>query len=259
MNYPNLEKAIDVIAKLRDPKTGCPWDLNQTHTSLLKYLIEESYEYIQAVEENEPKAMEEELGDVLLQVLLHSKIASQSGLFDIDSVAKKLAEKMIYRHPHVFEDKSMVLNESEVLDNWKKLKEKKKPKPYHIMMEDIYAPALTASYNIGAKSQDINFDWDNISDVMAKVEEELQEVKDEIQTMESQKRIKEEIGDLLFSVSQLARHLDIDPEMALKDANAKFVKRINKVEDYVHNQGLKMTDLKTSELESIWQDIKKVK
>ncbi|MFT6633215.1 MAG: MazG family protein [Bacteriovoracaceae bacterium] len=256
MEYQNLIKAIDVIAKLRDPENGCPWDLKQDHQSLLKYLIEESYEYIHAVEDKESKKMEEELGDVLLQVLLHSQIASETGSFNIDSVAKALAEKMIHRHPHVFKDKNTAIDAEQVRENWEALKKKERKDEFHIRVDDAYAPSLKAAEFIGAKSQEINFDWDHIDDVLAKVEEELQEVKDEMKTMESKKRLSEEIGDLLFSVAQLSRHLDIDPEEALKRANLKFVKRVNLVEGKVRADGHQMVDLPTNKLEEYWAKVK---
>jgi MazG family protein len=257
MDHPNLHRVIDVIAKLRHPTEGCPWDLKQDHKSLIKYLIEESYEYIHAIEDNDTSKMEEELGDVLLQVLLHSQIASEANHFNIDSVAKVLADKMIHRHPHVFEDKNLAKNADEVIENWDKLKKSERQNQYHIRIDDAYAPSLKAAENIGAKSQEINFDWDHIDDVMLKVEEELQEVKDEMHTMESPQRIKEEIGDLLFSVSQLSRHLDIDPEEALKEANLKFVKRVNMVEKLVGDDGHKMVELPTAKLEEYWAKVKK--
>jgi len=257
MLYPNLEKAIEVIARLRDPKDGCPWDLEQDHQSLLKYLIEESYEYCHAVDEKNTSHMEEELGDVLLQVLLNSQIASETNSFDIESVAKVLSDKMILRHPHVFKNKSLASTSEEVLKNWNEIKKATKKHTYHIRVEDAYAPALLASYNIGAKSQAVNFDWDCIEDVLKKVEEELEEVKAEMKTMDSKQRIAEEIGDLLFSVAQLARHLDIEPEAALKAANLKFVKRVNLVEDKVKADGHEMAELKTSLLEEYWQKVKK--
>ena len=253
MNYPHLEKAIDVIAKLRDPETGCPWDLKQNHRSLLKYFIEEVYEYIHAVEEEDYPKMEEELGDVLLQILLHSQIASENKHFDVDSVAKVLAEKMIYRHTHVLENQDKTISAEEVTANWKKLKNKKQN--YTIQIEDAYAPALSASAKIGAKSQEINFDWDHIQDVMKKVEEELSEVKVEI-AKDDQAKIYEEMGDLLFSVAQLSRHLGVDPEAALKDANLKFIKRINLVEAKVRQDGSEMKELPTTELENYWTKVK---
>ena len=261
MQYSNLTKTIEIIRKLRDPKDGCPWDLEQDHKSLLKYLIEESYEYCHAVEEKNTSHMEEELGDVLLQVLLHSQIASETDQFDIESVAKVLGEKMILRHPHVFKDKSIASTSEEVLKNWKEIKaiEKRKDVPahnHHITKEDAYAPALLASNNIGQKSGEINFDWDQVDDVLKKVEEELDEVKEEMKIRGPKEKMEEEIGDLLFSVAQLSRHLDIEPENALKQANLKFIKRVNLVEDKVTQDGHQMTDLKTSVLEEYWQKVK---
>lgn len=256
MEYTNFSQLVDVISKLRDPDNGCPWDLKQDHKSLLKYLIEESYEYVHAVEKNDSANMEEELGDVLLQVLLHSQIASETNQFDIESVSKKLAEKMIYRHPHVFEDKNIAKDVDEVRTNWEKLKKQKRKDQHHIRIDDAYAPSLKASEVIGAKSQAVNFDWDHINDVLAKVEEELDEVKVEMKSGDKAKQY-EEIGDLLFSVAQLARHMDIDPEAALKDANLKFVKRVNLVEDKVKLDGHKMQDLPTATLEEYWQQVKK--
>lgn len=254
MGYENLTRVIEVIKALRDPKTGCPWDLEQSHESLLKYLIEESYEYIEAVESKNSKAMEEELGDVFLQVLLHAQIASDSNKFSLDSISKVLADKMIHRHPHVFSTSNSNLSSDDVKKAWKQLKGKKEQ--YYISISDAYAPALTASNNIGAKSQAVNFDWDNVQDVVNKVDEELLEVKEEIAIDPSSKEVREEIGDLLFSVAQLARHLNIDPEEALKQANLKFIKRINLVEDHVKADSKKMTELQTSELEKYWAKVK---
>lgn len=258
MEYQNLTNAIEVVAKLRDPKDGCPWDLKQTHESLLKYLIEESYEYIHAVETKRPALMEEELGDILLQVLLHSQVASERGDFTIDSVAKKLAEKMIHRHPHVFGQEQAAQTAEMAMQRWQELKSEKKAKQqYHIAVDDAYAPSLSAAYNIGVKSKEINFDWERLEQVIEKVDEELQEVKAEIYPQKNQEKIQEEIGDLLFATAQLARHLDIDPEEALKQANLKFIARIHKVEDEVKKMSKSMNDLSTEALEKIWQNIKK--
>ena len=257
MSYPELSRAIEVVAKLRDPEGGCPWDLKQTHSSLLKYLIEESYEYIYAVELGDPKKMEEELGDVLLQVLLHSQLAQDDGKFNIENVAKTLADKMIRRHPHVFEDPNLAKDEKQVKENWKKIKAAEQKNKYHIRMEDAYSPSLHASDKIGAKSQAINFDWDKIEDVVAKVDEELQEVKEELAKQQSSRATYEEIGDLLFSVTQLARHLGFSAEDALRDANKKFIKRINKVEDAVRSDGHEMVDLPTEKLEEYWKEVKR--
>jgi MazG family protein len=260
MAYPELLRCIEVIRKLRHPTEGCPWDLEQTHETLLKYLIEESYEFIEAVELKDPKLMEEELGDVLLQVLLHATIGEQNKNFSLESAAKVLADKMIYRHPHVFGEKGTSLSSAEVVSNWKDLKAKeKKEKKYIIDKKLTYAPALQTAFEIGKKSTTVNFDWENHHQVMMKVEEEWQEVKEELPPGEhfNPERVKEEIGDLLFSVAQLARHLDIDPENCLRDANRKFINRFKKVEDAVNAQGKKLGETPQVELVKIWIEVKK--
>lgn len=262
MEYPNLIKAIDVIAKLRHPKEGCPWDLEQTHESLTKYLIEESYEYIHAIEEKDRSKMEEELGDVLLQVLLHAQIAKDNNDFDLDSVAKALAEKMIYRHPHVFKDNSKELTSSEVLANWDELKKKEKENKSinFFTQEDLCMPALMSAQKIGKKSKKVNFDWDKVEEVLAKVDEELLEVKEELHDpIKNKDKIKEEIGDLLFSVTQLARHLGIDAEDSLRQANKKFINRFSKLEDLILKDNKNMLEMKVPELEEYWQKVKRQK
>lgn len=260
MEYPQLEKLIEVIAKLRDPKDGCPWDLKQTHQSLLKFLIEESYEYVHAVEEEDYSKMEEEIGDVLLQVLLHSQMASESNKFDIESVAKVLADKMIYRHPHVFKDKSIATTPAEVMTNWEKLKAKTKQQSNFFTKDDTCMPALMSAHKIGKKSAQVNFDWDHFSQVVGKVQEEWDEVQVELNVKDVKKnkaKIKEEIGDLLFSTAQLARHLDIDAEEALRDANLKFINRFTKLETLIKSEGKDMQKMSVPELEEYWQRIKK--
>ena len=260
MKYPELERSIEVIKKLHHPTEGCPWDLEQTHESLLKYLLEESYEFIEAVELKDPKMMEEEIGDILLQVLHHTTMGEKQGKFDIESAAKRLADKMIHRHPHVFGDKKN-LKPDEVVEKWKDLKsaEKKEDKKYSITKKALYAPALTGAKMIGEKSTTVNFDWDDYYQVIMKVEEEWQEVKEELPPGGhfNKGRVKEELGDLLFSVAQLARHLGIDAEDALRDANKKFIKRFQKVEDEVWRLGKTMPEMPQAELEKIWVKVKK--
>lgn len=261
MAYPELERSIEVIKKLHHPTEGCPWDLEQTHASLLKYLIEESYEFIEAVEAKDPKMMEEEIGDVLLQVLHHSTMGEKLGEFNLESVAKGLADKMIHRHPHVFGDKKGISAE-EVTANWKDIKaeEKKNDKKYTINKKLLYAPALEGSFRIGEKSTTVNFDWDDYYQVMMKVEEEWQEVKEELPPggQFNKDRVKEELGDLLFSVAQLARHLGINPEECLREANQKFIRRFQKVEDIVWSKGKKMGEVSQAELEEMWVKVKKL-
>jgi MazG family protein len=261
MRYPEVERAIAVIKKLHHPTEGCPWDLEQTHQSLLKYLIEEAYEFIEAAELNDPKMMEEEIGDILLQVLHHTAMAEANGTFNLESVAKEMSDKMIRRHPHVFGDGSKDLSPDEVVSNWREIKkeEKKDQKKYSIEKKLLFAPALESAFQIGKKSTTVNFDWENHLQVVGKVEEEWQEVKEELLPTGqfNRERVKEEIGDLLFSVAQLARHLDLNPEECLRDANKKFIKRFQAVEDLVMSEGKTMAETSQAKLEELWTKVKR--
>lgn len=259
MEYPEFSKLVQVVKELREPETGCPWDLEQTHSSLLSYLFEESYEFKEAVERGKPEEMKGELGDILLQVLLHSQIASENNNFDIEDVAKSLADKMIRRHPHVFNNISNnKVSSQEVTENWKAIKEKEKGKKTRaIESKVLHAPALEAACNIGKKTKLLNFDWSDASQVAWKVEEEWQELKEELMpSVLNKERIGEELGDFLFSAAQLARHLDHDPEELLQRANRKFLKRFHKVEDLITHDGLSFKDLTQEELDHYWVRVK---
>lgn len=261
MSHPELERCIQVVKALRHPVTGCPWDLEQTHESLLKYLIEEAYEFVEAVEKKDPKLMEEEVGDVLFQVLLHTSMGEETGSFSLESAAKNLADKLVRRHPHVFNNSDKKLTPDEVIENWQAIKKAEKgEKKYSIDEKNLHAPALESSYKIGKKSTSVNFDWENYQQVLMKVEEEWQEVKEELPPsgQYNKERVKEEIGDLLFSVAQLARHLDLNPEECLRDANKKFIRRFQKVEDLVKASGRRLEDTPQAELEEYWVKVKKV-
>lgn len=258
MEYPELEELISVIKKLRDPIHGCPWDLKQTHETLLKYLIEESYEFIAAVEKNNLKEMREELGDVLLQVLLHTTMAEEKKHFNLEEVAHGLKEKLIIRHPHVFGDVT-VNSAEEVTNNWQKIKTETKGIDKNLINEkDLALPALMSANQIGKKTKEIKFDWDNASQVAYKVEEEWQELKEELAGLPriNKKRVAEELGDVLFSVAQLARHLDIDPELALRHANQKFVKRFNKMENLIEQSGNEIAKMNQAQMDVYWLQVK---
>lgn len=261
MPYPELERCIQVVKALRHPVTGCPWDLEQTHSTLLKYLIEEAYEFVEAVESQNPKLMEEEIGDVLFQVLLHTSMGEETKSFSLESAAKNLADKLVRRHPHVFKNQDQKLTPDEVIENWKKIKDVEKgEKKYTIDEKLLQAPALESAYKIGKKSTSVNFDWENYQQVAMKVEEEWQEVKEELPPtgQYNLERVKEEIGDLLFSVAQLSRHLGLNPEECLRDANKKFIGRFKKVEDEVKRQGRKLEETPQNDLEEIWVKVKKL-
>ncbi len=263
LKVPNFEKLVDVIEELRHPEHGCPWDLKQSHESLLKYLIEESYEYLDAVHKKSFPDMEEELGDVLLQVLLHSQLAKEAGKFDIESVSLKLREKLIRRHPHVFEKRDTKIDVSEVLSNWEKIKAEEKAKDdakkthHRITNNYLNMPSLSSAMKIGKKTNEIKFDWDDYNQVAYKVEEEWQELKEELAPATLNKeRVKEELGDLLFSMAQLARHLDVDPEDALREANSKFIRRFNQMENLMIEKGAVLENMNQTEMDHYWNEAK---
>lgn len=258
MNTPQLHRLIDVIRALLHPETGCPWDLKQTHKTLLPYLLEESYEFMNAVEQNDDNAMKDEIGDVLLQVLLHAEIASKENRFDLESVAKNLADKMIRRHPHVFENGGYQASDEEIKDKWKEIKEKEKGERIKINYDDLSYPSLLSSYKIGKKTTSLNFDWDNVNQVVYKVEEEWQELKEELTPqIYNRERAAEELGDFLFSAAQLARHMKLNPEELLRAANRKFIKRFMAMEQMVKDDGKDITQMSQEELDVYWAHVKK--
>lgn len=260
MSHEEFSALIQTISQLRDPNTGCPWDLKQTHQSLLKYLIEECYEFIYAVETQDILNMQEELGDVLLQVVLHAQLARERGDFNIDDICRTINEKMISRHPHVFKDNQNKLSESEIIKNWEELKKaekaKKDSKEELIPVKVLMNSPLKSCYHIGVQSQKIGFDWDRPSEVFEKVQEEVAELAYEIEHKSTREKIEEEFGDTLFTMVQLARHLQLDPEDALKKANQKFMSRVQKMEKICEEDKTNFHSLSRDKKEALWQQAK---
>ncbi|MFN9067079.1 MAG: nucleoside triphosphate pyrophosphohydrolase, partial [Bdellovibrionales bacterium] len=226
----------------------------QSHFSLAPYCLEEACELIEAIEKNEDSALKDELGDVLFQVVLHAQLASERQAFTLQEVLENLNTKMVRRHPHVFADKK-VTDSHEVWLNWEKIKKAEKkssPEGFHIAPT---LPALQTAYKIGVKTEKAGFDWSEVKDVVSKVKEELQELEEAI-SEKNQAATFEEMGDLLFSVAQLARHLDLEPEQSLRAANRKFETRYFKMLELAHKRGLNFENLKDSEKENLWQQIK---
>lgn len=249
MKYPNLEKLIQTIATLRS-ENGCEWDREQTHQSLRRNMLEEAYEAVDAIDDNDPKHLREELGDVLLQVILHSQIAKEYGEFDIEDVAKELDEKLIYRHPHVFGDVK-VKNTQEILDNWEKLKKKEKSHRTSVMdgISRSQAALMTAQ-KISKKAVKVGFEWPNEQMLWECVYSELKEFQ-EAQTTEDK---EEEFGDILFAAVNLARWHGIDAEQALLKANKKFMMRFRKMEE-LSKQELSQNSFE--EWDELWKTAKK--
>ncbi|MFG6117397.1 nucleoside triphosphate pyrophosphohydrolase [Halobacillus sp. MO56] len=246
----------EVIRELRGPD-GCPWDKKQTHESLRKYLIEEAYEFIDAVNKLDDEAMVEELGDVLLQVMLHSQIGEDEGFFTVDDVILSITEKMIRRHPHVFGDISVNSSE-EVITNWDDIKKQEKAVQPESMLDQTPAsfPALLQAEEIQKRAAKVGFDWKESGPVWSKVEEEWQEFK-EAQQADDAREMEKELGDLLFSIANLARHYKINAESALQGTNEKFRDRFRYMEQKASEQGAALKELTLNELEKWWNDAKK--
>jgi len=247
-------KLCEVVARLRAPG-GCPWDREQTHESLLPATIEEAYEVAEAARAHNSAHFREELGDLLLLVVMHAEIARESGEFEIDNVVAEVTEKLIRRHPHVFGE-SNARDAGAVLKQWEAIKrEEKKGDQYYLSSLPTALPALMRAQKTQSKVSRVNFDWTELADVIAKVEEELGELKSAIQS-EDRHSIEDEIGDLLFAVVNLARKCKLDAETALQAATNKFVGRFNLLEDELGKRGKKLGDVGLAELDAIWNEIK---
>lgn len=256
---PALEKLIQVVAQLRSPQGGCPWDLAQTPESLIPYIIEEAYEVVDAIKSGDQQAIAEELGDLLLQVVLQSQIASEVNQFSLAEVAEGIAEKLIRRHPHVFGNVE-VSSVEEVRTNWEQIKAEEKGETgteVKSLSDKLgrYArtlPPLMAGMKISQKAAAVGFEWDNIEGVWEKFEEELGEFRYAI-AHEDKARQQAELGDLLFVVINLARWYDLDPSEGLAETNHRFVQRFSKLESACDRP---LSEYTVEELEAIWQQIK---
>lgn len=245
---------VRIVARLRNPVGGCPWDLEQTHESLKQYLIEESYEVLDAIDSDRSK-LAEELGDVLLQVALHSQIASEANTFDIGSVADCVAKKMVARHPHVFGDQDAKTSK-EVLQNWEMLKQKELPQGKSILDGVPRGmPALLRAQRIGEKAARVGFEWSTTEEVRDKVLEELKEFLEQaLAPSISRDKLEDELGDILFALSQLSRRLNCNSEDLLQRSADKFVRRFKKVEERATPH---IKDYTLEQLDAFWNEVKK--
>jgi MazG family protein len=255
-----FEKLCDIVAKLRAPE-GCPWDREQTHESLLSALIEEAYEVSGAVRANDIANFREELGDLLLLVVMHAEIARESGKFDINGVLQEVTDKLVRRHPHVFGN-SDARDSGAVLKQWESIKRAEKAGKHghdgggHYLDDlPVALPALMRAQKAQSKAARVNFDWTEVRDVIAKVDEEIQELKQAV-LEQDRKSIEEEVGDLLFAVVNLARKCKLDAETALQAATDKFVARFNRLENELKTRGKKLGDVDLPEMDAIWNQIK---
>lgn len=256
MSKRTLDDLVDIMGKLRG-NPGCPWDKSQTHETLKPFLIEEAYEVIDAIDRNNKKDLIEELGDLLLQIVFHSRLAQERGDFDMGDVIEGVCNKMIRRHPHIFGDITVV-GTDEVLRNWEdiKLEEKDmKTEAQSMMNLPETLPALMKAFKVQEKAARVGFDWDDVSGAFDKVYEELDELKEVYNTGNSDK-IREEMGDLLFACVNVARFLEVEPELALRDAVKKFIRRFNFVEVEAAKSDRSLQDMNLQEMDVLWEKSK---
>ncbi len=250
---------VDIMSKLRSPE-GCMWDREQNHKTIKRNLIEETYEAVESIESKDHKGLKEELGDLLLQIVFHSQIAVENKEFGINEVLRGIIGKLIRRHPHVF--KGMVLNSSnEILANWEDIKKKERKEKFE-KPDSIFSgipkslPSLHYAYEIQNRASRLDFDWEEAIDIFDKINEELAELKIEMEK-NRKNRIPDEIGDVLFSVVNLGRRLGIDCEESLYEASKKFIRRFNFIEEYADENNLNFKELPLKEKDKLWEIAKK--
>ena len=259
---PLFEKLVALQARLRSPR-GCPWDREQTHQSLRTYLLEETYEVLEALDSGEDAKLADELGDLLLQIVFHAQLAREAGRFSINDVVERIHAKMVRRHPHVFGD-AKARTSAQVLKNWEQLKAaerhrgpaasapKAKSEPSLLDGLPKTLPALLEAYQLTRRASRVGFDWDDIEGLLAKLREETAELRETLGRADPAHR-EEEVGDLLFVAVNVARFLGIDPEMALKKANRKFTARFQEMEQQAARQGRRLADASKDDLEDLWE------
>jgi MazG family protein len=239
---------------MKQIRQKCPWDNKQTHDSLKRYLIEETYETMEAIDHNNPQELKKELGDLLLQIVFHSEISAEHNEFNFNDVARAIADKMVERHPHVFESDNEITAE-EVQQNWEKNKQTNEKRESVLSGIPKHLPALLKAQRLQDKAASIGFDWENTEPVIEKLEEEINEFKSAIKSKNS-KDIENEFGDILFTLVNLSRFLNVIPEEALQKSNEKFIMRFKYIEKHFNNDLQKLSNANMEQLELVWQKAK---
>jgi len=257
----DITTLLDIMRRLRDPKSGCPWDLEQTFATIAPYTIEEAYEVAAAIEDEDWPALKEELGDFLFQVVFHARMAEERGLFDFGDVVAAIADKMIRRHPHVFGDLAGIDTAEAKTRAWEEHKKRERgQKPGKAgLLDDIprALPALLRALKLQRRAATVGFDWDSAPKVVEKIAEEAHEIAEAQHAGAPPAKLEEELGDLLFAVANLARHLKIDPEAALQSANIKFTRRFKFIEKELTARGRSPSEASLDEMEALWQTAKR--
>ena len=249
------ERLVKIMETLRGPD-GCPWDRKQDYYSLKPYILEEAYEVVEALDEDDLDSVKEELGDLLLQVVFQAQIGREKDDFDLVDIFSTISNKLVRRHPHVFSDRN-VSTVSEVMETWEEIKKGENNKSRDSILDNISKrqPALNQSYDMQKKAAEVGFDWDNVEDVVLKVEEEIEEVKEAIKNNDK-KEIHDELGDLLFATVNLARFYKVNPELALLTSINKFRERFKYIEKMVCKEKKKLEEMTLQELDQLWEESK---
>ncbi|MAZ34590.1 MAG: nucleoside triphosphate pyrophosphohydrolase [Thalassospira sp.] len=264
-NSKAINALLDVMARLRDPDGGCPWDLEQNFATIAPYTIEEAYEVADAIAQNDMNELREELGDLLLQVVFHSQMASEEGHFTFEDVANSIVSKMIVRHPHVFGDGDAKTTDG-VNQTWEKIKaaeraEKAETKGHerHSALDGVASalPALMRAEKLTKRAARVGFDWPSPDEVFDKLHEEIGELQAELTENPNHDRIEDELGDMLFVMANLARKLGVDPEVALRRANHKFTRRFHFIENELARDGRSASQSDLEEMDALWNEAKK--
>ena len=268
----DIQRLLDIMAALRHRETGCPWDIEQTYSTIAPYTIEEAYEVVDAIERGDLTDLKDELGDLLLQVVFHARMAEEEGRFAFGDVVEAITSKMIRRHPHVFGN-ARGLSSDEVKGLWASIKAEEKrqraqaraaqglpPEPEakgHLAGVPTSLPGLTRAVKLQAKASTVGFDWNDARLVLAKIREEADEIEAALNANAPHEEVAGEVGDLLFAVANLARHLDADPEAALRKTNAKFERRFAYIEAELATRGRSLNDATLDEMDALWNEAKK--
>ncbi len=254
-----MARLVEIMRRLRDPDTGCPWDIDQNFASIAPYTIEEAYEVADAIERGDIAELEGELGDLLLQTVYHTQMGTEAGHFTFASVARNISDKMVARHPHVFGDESRDKSADQQTADWEKIKAAERAgKDQGRTLDGVAVglPALLRAMKLQKRAARVGFDWPHVSQVIDKIAEEALEVVEARDTL-SHAEVTEEIGDLLFVMANLARHLDVDPEAALRGANAKFIRRFEMIEDALAKIGKTPAQSDLVEMDALWNAAKR--
>ena len=250
-----IERLLYIMRRLRDPDTGCPWDIEQSFSSIAPYTIEEAYEVADAIARGDMADLKGELGDLLLQTVYHTAIGEEEGLFTFHTVADAISDKMVARHPHVFGDQSRDKTAEQQTIDWETIKATERAQADQTRTLDGVAlglPALTRAVKLQKRAARVGFDWPDVEQVLDKIREEI----DELKAAESAAHRHEEFGDVMFVMANLARHLNIDPEQALRDANQKFTRRFNGIEDKLQQDGRTPPQSDLAEMDALWEAVK---